>query len=195
MALLTSCQNTFQNVTGYEKELEDLKKTADVLTKDITQSSAEILKNSEQITSTVEMVRTKVDSSSVQELERRVTSVEQDSRGMQVTISSVNSAVEKAEQDLENYKTETSIYLRFTEKGLSIGRQDAGDESPYSIVIDNEKMSFQQNGMEIAYIQYNKMHINAIEAMDKLSVGAASDGGYFDFISTPQGMGIKWRSV
>ena len=195
MALLTSCQNTFQNVTGYEEELENLKNAADTLSKEVTQSSAEILKNSEQITSTVEMVKTKVDATDVQELERRVTEVEQDAEGMQITITSVNSAVEKQEQDLSDYKRETTIYLRFTEEGISIGRQDAGDESPYSIVINNEKMSFQQNGMEIAYIQYNKMHINAIEAMDKMSVGAASDGGYFDFISTEQGMGVKWRSV
>ena len=48
---------------------------------------------------------------------------------------------------------------------------------------------------EIAYVQYNKMHINAIEAMDRLSVGAAADGGYFDFISTEFGMGVKWRAV
>ena len=39
------------------------------------------------------------------------------------------------------------------------------------------------------------MHINAIEAMDRLSVGAAADGGYFDFISTEYGMGVKWRAV
>ena len=44
-------------------------------------------------------------------------------------------------------------------------------------------------------MQYNKMHINAIEAMDRLSVGAAADGGYFDFISTEYGMGVKWRAV
>ena len=56
-------------------------------------------------------------------------------------------------------------------------------------------MAFLQNGNEIAYVQYNKMHINAIEAMDRMSVGAASDGGYFDFISTIYGMGVKWRAV
>ena len=56
-------------------------------------------------------------------------------------------------------------------------------------------MAFLQNGNEIAYVQYNKMHINAIEAMDRLSVGAAADGGYFDFISTEYGMGVKWRAV
>ena len=195
MALLTCCQHTFQNFSGYEDSIDELKSVADVLVKEVNQTSAEIIKTSEQINSTVEMVKTKVDGSTVEELERRVTDVEQDANGMQITISSVSAAVDKQEQDFENYKSDTSIYLRFTEKGISIGKQNAGDQSPYSIVIDNEKMSFQQNGMEIAYIQYNKMHINAIEAMDKLSVGAASDGGYFDFISTPQGMGVKWRNV
>ena len=195
MTLLTCCQHTFQNFTGYEESIDELKNAADVLTKEVSQTSAEIMKTSDRINSTVEMVKTKVDGSTVEELERRVTDVEQNASGMQITISSVRDAVDKQEQNLENYKLETSIYLRFTEKGLSIGKQNAGDESPYSIVIDNEKMSFQQNGMEVAYIQYNKMHINAIEAMDKLSVGAASDGGYFDFISTPQGLGIKWRNV
>ena len=31
--------------------------------------------------------------------------------------------------------------------------------------------------------------------MYRLSVGAAADGGYFDFISTEYGMGVKWRAV
>lgn len=97
------------------------------------------MKTSDRINSTVEMVKTKVDGSTVEELERRVTDVEQNASGMQITISSVRDAVDKQEQDLENYKLETSIYLRFTEKGLSIGKQNAGDESPYSIVIDNER--------------------------------------------------------
>ena len=56
-------------------------------------------------------------------------------------------------------------------------------------------MGFLQDGSEVAFIQYNKLHINAVEAMDRLSVGAAADGGYFDFISTEYGMGVKWRAV
>ena len=70
-----------------------------------------------------------------------------------------------------------------------------GDDSPYAINIDNEKMAFLQNGMEVAYVQYNKLHINAVEAIDRMSVGAAAHGGYFDFVSTVYGMGIKWRAV
>jgi len=110
-------------------------------------------------------------------------------------VQELEQRVSDQEDALLDYRHETSTYFRFNEDGLNIGKQEDGDESPYSINIDNEKMAFMQNGQEIAYVQYNKMHINAIEAMDRLSVGAAADGGYFDFISTEYGMGIKWRAV
>ena len=111
------------------------------------------------------------------------------------SVGALSQRVSDQEDALLDYKHETSTYFRFNANGLNIGKQEDGDESPYSINIDNEKMAFLQNGLEIAYVQYNKMHINAIEAMDRMSVGAAADGGYFDFISTIYGMGVKWRAV
>lgn len=111
------------------------------------------------------------------------------------SVDTLSQRVADQEDALLDYKHETSTYFRFNANGLNIGKQEDGDESPYSINIDNEKMAFLQNGNEIAYVQYNKMHINAIEAMDRMSVGAAADGGYFDFISTIYGMGVKWRAV
>ena len=115
--------------------------------------------------------------------------------GISGDMQELSQRVTDQEDALLDYKHEASTYFRFNTNGLNIGKQEDGDDSPYSINIDNEKMGFLQNGQEIAYVQYNKMHINAIEAMDRLSVGAAADGGYFDFISTEFGMGIKWRAV
>jgi len=122
-------------------------------------------------------------------------SIAQTDDNMNESVTSLTQRVSDQEAALSDYRHETSTYFRFNDQGLSIGRQEDGDDSPYSINIDNEKMGFRQNGQEIAYVQYNKMHINAIEAMDRLSVGAAENGGYFDFISTQYGMGIKWRPV
>ena len=122
-------------------------------------------------------------------------SIAQTDEALSDSVVELNQRVSDQEDALLDYKHETSTYFRFNENGLNIGKQQDGDESPYSINLDNEKMAFLQNGSEIAYVQYNKMHINAIEAMDRLSVGAAADGGYFDFISTEYGMGVKWRAV
>ena len=122
-------------------------------------------------------------------------SIAQTDEALTDSVDTLTQRISDQEDALLDYKHETSTYFRFNTDGLNIGKQEDGDESPYSINIDNEKMGFLQNGVEIAYVQYNKMHINAIEAMDRLSVGAAADGGYFDFISTEYGMGVKWRAV
>ena len=122
-------------------------------------------------------------------------SIAQTDEALDDSVDMLTQRISDQEDALLDYKHETSTYFRFNADGLNIGKQQDGDESPYSINIDNEKMGFLQNGVEIAYVQYNKMHINAIEAMDRLSVGAAADGGYFDFISTEYGMGVKWRAV
>ena len=122
-------------------------------------------------------------------------SIAQTDETLSESVDDLAQRVSDQEDALLDYKHEASTYFRFNTNGLNIGKQEDGDESPYSINIDNEKMAFLQNGQEIAYVQYNKMHINAIEAMDRLSVGAAADGGYFDFISTGYGMGVKWRAV
>ncbi len=167
----------------------------------------------QKIEDTAEMVRTYAESRISQtsdEIELSVSTISgtlstelQDCRGRiaqaeensSVSLNELTQRVSDQEAALSDYRHETSTYFRFSDQGLSIGKQEDGDDSPYSITIDNEKMGFQQNGQEIAYVQYNKMHINAIEAMDRMSVGAAENGGYFDFISTQYGMGIKWRPV
>lgn len=114
---------------------------------------------------------------------------------LESSVNTLNQRVTDQEDDLLAYKNQTSTYFRFNTNGLNIGKQVDGGASPYAINIDNEKMAFLQNGMEVAYVQYNKLHINAVEAIDRMSVGAAAHGGYFDFVSTVYGMGVKWRAV
>ena len=123
------------------------------------------------------------------------TEINQGINSVEVDISAIESRVTNTENDLNDYKETQSTYFNFSQQGLKIGKQVNEDESPYAIVIDNESMKFQENGSVVAYVQYNKLHINAVEAVSRLSVGAAADGGYFDFISTIYGMGVKWRAV
>lgn len=190
-----AAKEAYNKAANAQNSAEEAGQAAEELTTQLRQCSAEITKNSEQILSTVSELETMARGDTVEELKSRVSAVEQTATGLNITIESVNESVEAQKDAFDDFRAQTSIYFQFTEQGLSIGRKNEGDDSPFSIVISNEKMSFQQNGMEIAYIQYNKMHINAIEALNVMSVGATEDGGFFDFISTPQGMGVKWRSV
>ena len=54
------------------------------------------------------------------------------------------------------------------------------------------KLSFLQDGSEVAYISNNRMHITEARVTEKLSIGT-EDNGYFDWITTNTGLALKWR--
>lgn len=123
------------------------------------------------------------------------TKLEETSKGFNMSVNSLTDRITEQGNEVDSYREQLQTYFGFSEDGLEIGKKVNGEKQQYSINIDNERMGFLQDGSEVAFIQYNKLHINAVEAMDRLSVGAAADGGYFDFISTEYGMGVKWRAV
>lgn len=123
------------------------------------------------------------------------TELEETSKGFNMSVNSLTDRITEQGNEVNSYREQLQTYFGFSEDGLEIGKKVNGEKQQYSINIDNERMGFLQDGSEVAFIQYNKLHINAVEAMDRLSVGAAADGGYFDFISTEYGMGVKWRAV
>lgn len=123
------------------------------------------------------------------------TKLDQTSKNFNLSVASLSDRVTEQGSAVNSYREELETYFDFGNDGLQIGKKINGENQQYSINIDNEKMGFLQDGSEVAFIRYNKLHINAVEAMDRLSVGAAADGGYFDFISTEYGMGVKWRAV
>lgn len=123
------------------------------------------------------------------------TKLNQTAKNFNLSVTSLSDRVTEQGSEVNSYREELETYFDFGDDGLQIGKKINGENQQYSINIDNEKMGFLQDGSEVAYIRYNKLYINAVEAMDRLSVGAAADGGYFDFISTEYGMGVKWRAV
>lgn len=123
------------------------------------------------------------------------TKLEETSKGFNMSVNSLTDRITEQGNEVNSYREQLQTYFGFSEDGLEIGKKVNGEKQQYSINIDNERMGFLQDGSEVAFIQYNKLHIKAVEAMDRLSVGAAADGGYFDFISTEYGMGVKWRAV
>lgn len=92
--------------------------------------------------------------------------------------------------DLEEYKNLIETYIRFSAEGITIGKND----SPFSAVLGTEKLSFLQDGTEVAYISNNKLYITNAEVLDRFTVGNPSSG-YFDWIPRANGnLGMKWRS-
>lgn len=121
--------------------------------------------------------------------------VDQSAQEIRFEFSSTQEIAQAASDGLSEYKREVSTYLKFYEDGLEIGKSEADQTLPYSVRISNEKMSFLQNGVEVAYIKYNKLYITVVEVLDRFTIGSASMGGYFDFETSELGMGILWRDI
>lgn len=100
-----------------------------------------------------------------------------------------------ADNAVESLQNNIQLYFHADSDGVRIGKTVGDQETPYSILLTNEKMSFQQYGFEVAYIQYNILHINNVEILDRMTLGDATYGGYFDWIVTDAGIGVKWRGV
>jgi len=107
-------------------------------------------------------------------------------------VSSLQNYADNAVSTLQN---NIQMYFNADSDGVRIGKLVGDQETPYSILITNEKMSFQQHGYEVAYIQYNILHISNVEILDRMTLGDANYGGYFDWIVTDAGIGVKWRGV
>ena len=60
--------------------------------------------------------------------------------------------------------------------------------------IDDQRLSFLRYGVTVAYFQYNRLYVTAVEAADRVSIGGSTDEGFYDFITTATGLGIKWRA-
>ena len=92
--------------------------------------------------------------------------------------------------DLEEYKNLIETYIRFSAEGITIGKNG----SPFTAVLDDQKLSFLQDGTEVAYISNNKLYITNAEVLDRFTVGNPSSG-YFDWIPRANGnLGMKWRA-
>ncbi len=103
----------------------------------------------------------------------------------------INNSISDVQGNLENYQTEVSNYMRYDNTGtLTLGKAN----NAFTTQIDNTKMSFKQNNTEVAYISNQSMFITTARVTEQLSLGTNNGYGYFDWVVTPTGLGLKWRN-
>ena len=116
--------------------------------------------------------------------------MEQTSQKIEMRFSDAASLVQQTEGELEEYKNLVDTYIQFSVNGITLGKRD----SPFTAVLDEESLSFLQNGAKIAYLSNNKLYITNAEALNRFTVGN-SGSGYFDWIPRANGnLGMKWRA-
>jgi len=66
-------------------------------------------------------------------------------------------------------------------------------ESTVKMRLTNTRLAFVMNGSELAYFSDNKLFVTRLEAVEQISIGTAANG-FLDIVTTPTGVGFKWRS-
>lgn len=178
MALITSCQASFQNVAGYEDDIAALQENVRECYSEISKSSEQIrLAVREDYISRSEMATIQQDFQST---------ITQNSSEIRMDFSTITDELK------DNIATNQELleeYIRF--KGALIELDKVGNA--FTAELSNNELAFKENGQKIAYISNNSLVITNAEIRNKLSLGNETRG-WFDFIPRSNGnLSIKWR--
>ena len=178
MALITSCQASFQNVAGYEDDIAAIQENVRECYSEISKSSEQIrLAVREDYISRSEMATIQQDFQST---------ITQNSSEIRMDFSTITDELK------DNITTNQELleeYIRF--KGALIELGKVGNS--FTAELSNNELAFKENGQKIAYISNNSLVITNAEVRNKLSLGNETRG-WFDFIPRSNGnLSIKWR--
>lgn len=178
MALVTCCQATFQNFSGYEEDISALQVN-------VRECYSEITKTSEQINFAVrEEYLTRTEMEAIQrDFE---TSITQNSTEIRMDFTQ---ATDEIKGTVATNQALLEEYIRFRGALIELGKVG----NAFTAELSNEELAFKENGQKIAYISNQSLVITNAEIRNKLSMGNESRG-WFDFIPRTNGnLSIKWR--
>ncbi len=182
-AILLNAENT----DAVETELETFRQNV----------NAEFAVQADSVTSRIESAFSS--KNDLAELEERLSST------VTQTVNSVtenfNTSLALISEDLStlggsvsDYVSELDVYIRRGELesgvyGIEIGRNDSNIKARFT----NDRLSFRQGDVEVAYISGTNLYITRAEVLDYLRLGNSTDG-YFVFDVTENGLEVRWNS-
>jgi hypothetical protein len=117
------------------------------------------------------------------------TEVEQRNNAIVLAVQEETNRAVAVEGEIKTFTDSARTYFSFDLDGLNIGKQG----SPFSTLLGDSKLSFKQGGVEVAYVQYNRLYIGIAEIMDILTIGNAVVG-YTDVKTENSGVSAVWRA-
>lgn len=97
---------------------------------------------------------------------RLSTELTQTAQGITAVINRVE-AVESENAEVGEILAAYQLTFRIDASGVTIGKSNSG----FDVRIDNEKLSFRENGQEIAYVSNSQLFITAAEITQSLTIG------------------------
>mgnify|MGYP003290395510 CR=1 FL=1 len=168
-----------------------------------TETDANITTTSDRITSTVTANTTRIetlDQSLVdvanstaeslrvsEENSTQITNLVQQASGFEMSFTTITNIVTELNDQFYADKDERLTYIRFEDGKIYLGKQAEPGEDDFKVVISNEKVSFLQNEVEVAYLSNNKLYIT-----DAHITGSLRIGNYLIQQRSNGNLGIRW---
>jgi hypothetical protein len=116
------------------------------------------------------------------------TAISQTARDITFAFSEATNYTVTATGEILEYINLIQSYQRFSADGLELGVLG----SPFIAKLGNTRLSFLQNGVEIAYISNNRLYITEARITRNLAMGP-SETSYFEWVVVSTGLALKWR--
>ncbi len=172
--------------SGFQQAYEEILRAADELSSEFSTSLDQ--REDSIISQVTEDFTAKSETAQLEEEFR--SELEQTSQAIEMRFSDAASLTQEVDGKLEEYKNLVDTYIQFSANGITLGKRG----NPFTAVLNEERLSFLQDGAEIAYLSNNKLYITSAEVLDRFTVGNTGSG-YFDWVPRGNGnLGMKWRA-
>lgn len=174
-----------ENIDQVNDSLSDFKETT---RSEMTLQSDSIISRVEEIYATKSETAELEDRVSSQVIQSSKDITESFSRGL----SEMNEDISSVGGSFAEFVSQLDVYIRRGQLeenvyGIEIGRSDSGIKARFT----NDRLSFFQGIVEVAYISGSSLYITNAHILDYLKIGNSSDG-YFMFDVTENGLEVRW---
>lgn len=147
-------------------KIEQVNEKVNSVIQEQIENYTEMVQNSQQII--LEAVKDYVKTSDYEIFKETIeTQLTQTAENITISFNSLQQVITEENGEINRQLTEISKYIRFDDGNIILGQ--AGN--PMETVIENGRISYRYNGIEVMYISDGKMYIANIEVLSKLIIG------------------------
>lgn len=169
--------DTYKRTDQVRQELTDYKvdarKHLDSITASVTETRTELVTTTENIYNSLnELQNSSVTTDKLEEIKQSV--IQLNSDNLEVRFTQVKSLIDQLEGDAAEKQRALEEYIRFEGARMELGRSD----SVITAVLANDKLSFFENGQEVAYISNLTLYVTEIHVLSRFVMGNADNGPF-----------------
>ena len=117
----------------------------------------------------------------------QISSLTQRAEGFTMDFKTVDETVKQINNQFVTERDERYKYIKFIDGEIWLGKEVPIGEDDFKLVIKNDRISFLQNKVEVAYMSNNKLYVTDIHVTNSLQLGR------FIFSARSNGnVGIRW---